>query len=49
MLFSSHCTRYQYSKSSTRWKKLIMFIKDMAVATNTDSSLPYHTTFIQLT
>ena len=40
----SQCNRFQYAKPSTRWKKLIIFSKDMA-----SLSLPYHTMFIQLT
>ena len=38
-----------YTKSSTRSKKLIMFSKDMAVVICNHPSLPYHTSFIQLT
>ena len=33
----------------TRWKKLVMFSKDMVVVFYNHSSLPHHTSFIQLT
>ena len=43
--FVFHCIRFRYAKSSTRWKKLIIFSKDMAVVILNHPSLPYHTTF----
>ena len=40
------CIWFQYVKLSTRWKKLIIFSKDMAVVIHNYPSLPYYTTFI---
>ena len=34
--------RFRYAKSSTGWKKRIMFSKDMAVVIYNHPSLPYH-------
>ena len=37
-----NCIWFRYAKSSTRWKKLVMFSKDMAVIIYNHPSLPYH-------
>ena len=42
-----HYIRFQHAKSSTRWKKLIIFTKDTAVVIH--NHLRYHTAFIQPT
>ena len=34
-----NCIRFRYAKSSTRWKKFIMFSKDMAIVIHTHSPL----------
>ena len=53
MLLTADCcdrdTVFSYAKSSTRWKKLVMFNEDMAVVIYNHHSLPYHTLLIQLT
>ena len=43
------CIRFQYAKSSTRWKNLLTFSKDIAVVIHIHPNLLYHMTFIQLT
>ena len=44
----SHCIWFRYAKlsTSTRWKKLILFSKDMVVVIYNHPSLSYHMSFI---